>query len=275
MIELDASTKEEIARLMTGDNDRRLYRTERQLRAFARNAGIDSVTDEVAGGRVHLARLALEGGNSEVSNTERAILRLADPREYGPKRDAYEETLRQLGEILDPEQLQVVHGQHNRPAIVPLLSRKPDARLKDIELLVSLGQVVSDPELAAVAQQRLDEARKCHDAGAYIACIIMLGSLLEGVLLDAAGSRLGKLPKPAKDISLDELINLAHSNSWIQLDARLGSHLIRQHRNFVHPDLQRRVGAPPDADTLSMCWPIVNATLNDLAATAASTRKDP
>lgn len=252
MIELDPGTKEEIARLMTSDNDRRLYRTENELRAFARNAGIDSVTDEVIGGRLRLARLALEGGNSEVSNAERAILRLADPREHGAKKDAYEETLRRLGEILSPESLQVVHDQRNRPAIIPLVSRKPNAPLKDIELLVSLDQVVSDPELAAVAQQRLDEARKCHEAGAYIACIIMLGSLIEGVLLDAAASRLGKLPKPAKDISLDELIKLAHGNGWIQLDAQLGSHLIRQHRNFVHPDLQRRVGAPPDADTLSL-----------------------
>jgi hypothetical protein len=48
----------------------------------------------------------------------------------------------------------------------------------------------------------------------------------------------------------------------------MGSHLIRSYRNLVHPAAQLRIGDPPDADTLEMCWPVVNATLNDLAVSA-------
>ena len=270
MIELDTSTKDEVARLMTGDDDRRLYRTERKLLALLRNAGVDSPSGDLPTPRGVRARQALDSSSSGISNAERIIIRLADPREYGTgNADAYEETLSRLDEILGLEGLKIVHSNLNKPAIVPIGSaQNPDA-LRDTKLLVSLSQVVSDPELAAVAQQRLDEAEHCYTAEAYIACVIMLGSLLEGVLLDAASSRLEELPKPAKDISLFELINLAHDNRWIQLDARLGSDLIRQHRNFVHADLQRREGSPPDKDTLDMCWPIVNAILNDLAASSS------
>jgi hypothetical protein len=266
MIELDTATKDEIARLMTGDDDRRLYRTEKQLRQFLQNAGIDGFVVDRGAARGLLARRALDGSSDGLSNAERAILRLADPREYGAgNADAYEETLSQLEEILSLEGLQIAHGQRNRPVITPL--QPAQIPLPDIELQVTLDQVVSDPVLAAVAQQRLDEADKCRRAEAYIACIIMLGSFLEGVLLDVASSRLKELPKPADKASLFDVIKWARENHWIQLDAHLGSELLRQHRNFVHPDLQRREGAPPDKDTINMCWPIVNAILNDLAAT--------
>lgn len=268
MIELDTATKDDIARLLTGDDDRRLYRTEKQLRQFLQNAGIDGLVVDRGAARGLLARRALDGESDGLSNAERAILRLADPREYGASRaDAYEETLSQLEEILSLESLKVVHGQRNRPAIVPLQTAQEGGAPLQVELQVTLDQVVSDPVLATVAQQRLDEADRCRRAEAYIACIIMLGSFLEGVLLDAATSRLSELPKPAKDASLFDVIKWARDNNWIQLDAHLGSELIRQHRNFVHPDLQRREGAPPDKDTIEMCWPIVNAILNDLAAT--------
>jgi len=132
-----------------------------------------------------------------------------------------------------------------------------------------MDQVVSDPNLAAVIQQRLDEARLCHDCGAYIATIIMLGSLLEGVLLFAAEERLaGPPPKPFDRMGLQDLIALARRERWIQVDVKMGSELIRSYRNLVHPRAQVRTGAPPDSDTVDICWPVVNATLNDLAATA-------
>lgn len=89
-----------------------------------------------------------------------------------------------------------------------------------------MDQVVSDPNLAAVIQQRLDEARPCHDCGAYIATIIMLGSLLEGVLLFAAEERLaGPPPKPFDRMGLQDLIALARRERWIQVDVKIGSEL--------------------------------------------------
>lgn len=271
MIELDASTKDEVARLMTGDEDRRFRRTEKQLRDFFQRAGIKDVPYDDRPTRSLLARRALEGSNDGISNAERAILRLADPREYSSDKDAYEESVRQLGEILSTEALQITHDERNRPAIIPLeLPPEPEAALGDVELKVSLDQVISDPDLEAVAQERLNEARSCHSAGAYMSSIIMLGSLLEGVLIAAVKERPhGQLPKPIERMGLQDLIDFAHKQRWIQFDAQLGSQLVRQYRNLVHPDLQlRQIGHLPDADTLDMCWPVVNAILNDLAATA-------
>jgi hypothetical protein len=278
MIELDASTKDEIARLMAGDEDRRLRRTEKQLREFFQRAGIEDVPDDDRPTRLLLARRALDGSNDGVSNAERAILRLADPREYSSDKAAYEESMRQLGGILNIEGLRIVHDERNRPAITPLeLSLEPETALGDVELKVSLDQVISNSDLEAVAQERLNEARSCHSAGAYMSSIIMLGSLLEGVLIAAVQERPhGQLPKPIEMMGLQDLINFAHKQRWIQFDAQLGSQLVRQYRNLVHPGLQlREIGHLPDADTLDMCWPVVNAILNDLAATAPNKPQRP
>jgi hypothetical protein len=38
--------------------------------------------------------------------------------------------------------------------------------------------------------------------------------------------------------------------------------------NLVHPWAEIRAGHAPDRDTVDMCWPVIIAALNDLAATA-------
>jgi hypothetical protein len=273
MIDLDSNTKDEIARLITGDEDRRLRRTEKKIREFLQNAGIKGVPDNDQPVRLLLARRALDGSSDGISNAERAILRLADRREYSSDNATYEETARQLGEILGVESLQIVYDERNRPSIVPLeLTRAPETTLGNVELKVSLDQIIRDADLLAVAQERLNEARTCQRAGAYMSSIIMLGSLLEGILIAAVRERPHeKLPAPVEKIGLYNLIILARKHGWIQFDAQLGSQLVREYRNLVHPDLQlREIGHLPDSDTLDICWPVVNAILNDLAATRRS-----
>ena len=104
-----------------------------------------------------------------------------------------------------------------------------------------------------------------------MASIIMLGSLLEGVLVAAAQERPHKpLRRDLDHTGLQELITLAHDEHWIQFDAHHGSDLVRQYRNLVHPRLQLTIGHLPDADTLDICRSVVNAFLNDLAATAGT-----
>jgi hypothetical protein len=137
-----------------------------------------------------------------------------------------------------------------------------------------MEDLVRDPDLAAILQGRLDEARICERNGAWVSAIIMLGSLLEGVLLDAAAVRLPHPQKAPKDWKLYTLIETAHEQKWIQRDKRFG-HLLREYRNLVHPNVQRELGVPPDKFTVETFRPVVNATLNDLAATAPPDQRTP
>lgn len=269
MTDLDPSTLDELTELILGDDGPR-YRKGWELRDFLRRAGISDVPDYDGTYRRQWTRQLIDGGGGELTNAERAILRLADQREYAAEQTAYQETLRLLGDILRLEGLQIRHDKRGRPSLAELDDTQQGQAgdtLRGIELKVSISQIITDQALAAAAEQRLHEARLCHHAGAYMASIIMLGSLLEGVLVAVTAERLPEPPKPLDRITLEELINLAHRQGWIQVDVRMGSELIRRYRNLVHPHAQLRMGDPPDADTLDICWPIVNATLNDLATT--------
>lgn len=112
----------------------------------------------------------------------------------------------------------------------------------------------------------------CYEHGAYTSAIIMLGSLLEGVLPHAAQVRTAgeRMPKPLRSLGLNDFVDFAFKDKWIERDAKLASELVRHYRNLVHPPAEKKTGRSPDRDTLDMCWPVVNATLNDLAETVTA-----
>ncbi|MEV0561460.1 hypothetical protein [Dactylosporangium sp. NPDC050588] len=74
----------------------------------------------------------------------------------------------------------------------------------------------------------------------------------------------------AENWTLSRLINVAHQQQWIQADVHGFADKLREYRNLVHPHAQVRKGHAPDRDTLNMCWPVINAALNDLAATSTA-----
>jgi hypothetical protein len=160
----------------------------------------------------------------------------------------------------------VERGQPAPDAVQPAARAAPE-----VVLHVSIADLVRDASLAAVLEGRLTEAKICHRNGAYASAIIMLGSLLEGVLLDAVKTRLKPSAKPAEKWMLADLIKTAHQQEWIQADVQKFAGTLREYRNLVHPNAQVNLGHAPDADTLSMCWPVINAALNDLAATSDPT----
>lgn len=275
MIELDPSTLDELTALISGDGDRPVYRSAAKLRIFLERAGISPIPDFSGLPRRDAVRQALGGVTGDMTNAERAVLRLADRREFPSSNNAYEDTQRELTEILGREKLRVIHDGHARPRVIAV--GKDEGRPREVRLKVKLSQVIDNPGLVAINQERLDEANTCQRAKAYMSTIIMLGSLLEGVLLAAVSERShGQLPKPIDRMGLQDLMDFAHKEGWIQFDAHKGSELVREYRNLVHPHLQvRRIGHPPDEDTSAMCWPVVNATLNDLAATRRPSRPSP
>ncbi|MGI5519869.1 hypothetical protein ACQEUX_02795 [Micromonospora sp. CA-259024] len=133
---------------------------------------------------------------------------------------------------------------------------------------MTMADLVRDADLATILESRINEARVCDRNGAYSSAGIMLGSLLEGVLLDAVKARLPGSSEPLKKWNLHNLLETAHDKEWIQADVHGFATTLREYRNLVHPKAQVNIGHAPDRDTVSMCWPVINAALNELAATA-------
>ncbi|MDO1451815.1 hypothetical protein Q0590_36410 [Rhodocytophaga aerolata] len=123
---------------------------------------------------------------------------------------------------------------------------------------------------------RWDESKKCVDAGAFLAGIIIMGSLLEGVIfgmLHAYPREANTAPnvpknngrvKPFTEWKLIEMIEVSHHNGWIQLDRVRFSHALREFRNLVHPSSQLELRSYPDRDTCIISWHVVQAACRDI-----------
>ncbi|WP_392897890.1 hypothetical protein [Streptomyces sp. LN699] len=209
----------------------------------------------------------------EPTELERVLLRLADPREYLDEPDQLPAVVSAVNAFLVYEgaRLENPGGRPRLVACDPSLAH-PGSQ-GPAELSAAMTDLISDRKMAALLQHRLDEARTCYANGAHVAAIIMLGSLLEGVMVHVVrerdASRLGSTS--ADRVTLDTLIKTCHDAGWIGADVERFCHELRKYRNFVHPRAEIREAHTPDRDTLDMCWPVVNAVLNDLAASQPKT----
>lgn len=141
---------------------------------------------------------------------------------------------------------------------------------------------MTDADLKAILEERWKEADAAQRAGAPLATIILLGSILEGALLHKAESNPAKANSAASapketDTSgtlkvkrfpfwtLDNLLTVAHEVGWLGREVKDFSVVLRMYRNFVHPGEQKRQGITPSSGICDVCWPVVTAALTDLA----------
>ncbi|QSR86108.1 hypothetical protein EM20IM_06230 [Candidatus Methylacidiphilum infernorum] len=211
-------------------------------------------------------------------NIKKIILRLADPRGYGGDSKKVEEVVTKLNKILAVEGYEIkLDGI--KPQLIeiePRLIQDPEKPLAQLDP-PDFTPLTNDQLLRKILHERWIEVRKCVDSGAYVAALVMMGRLLEGVLLAVAEAnpeeancsstspreRKGQ-PKAFCDWTLNDLINMAHKRGWIQRDVNDFSHLLREYRNIVHPKKQHEMEMWPNKDTCKICWEVVQAAVNDL-----------
>jgi hypothetical protein len=264
---LDENTLAEVASLMCGD-DGPYYRQGWQLPKLLERAGWSAVAEYDRSPRRMWLTDQLHARRTERGAMTKLICRLADSREYFDNPAALTETVRQLNELLAHEGFRV-QSVAGRGRIVDAASTNLPEYDAPIELRTTVAALVNDPVQAKALQRRLAEARACQEGGAHLAAVIMMGSLLEGVLVQVLLQRgMGTLAAISQ-LKLHELITRAHAKGWIEADVEKFSQELRLYRNLVHVDAELRLGHTPDADTARVCWYVVVAALNDLANSAA------
>ena len=135
------------------------------------------------------------------------------------------------------------------------------------------------PNLEPIIQDRWLEAQRCQHSGAYLAAVILMGSILEALLLarcslspaDAYQAPATPKDKNGKNIAIHEwslhtLVEVSADRGWLKTDRASFSHGLRQSRNIVHPYEHARTGANFDEATCKMCWQVLNAAVDDLLA---------
>jgi hypothetical protein len=262
-VELDDNVLDRLAGLICGDDSSPSYRSGYQLTRFFEAAGWRRV-GEVDGSRILWTLDMLRSRRRDSAALRGVLLRLADPREYLDDDDARVYIVQELNQLLAVEGYQVVY-RGGRPELITQAptAMRPVMRTP-VQLTARLTDIVSDEMFGKQLHGRLDEAHTCWQSGACTAAIIMLGSVLEGVLYDVAVSRHVD-GKPPTD-HLQSLIDLARDRGWIAKDVSDYAHVLRDHRNLVHPKKQWTQGYAPNDDTVRIAWNVVVAALNDLSA---------
>jgi hypothetical protein len=275
---LDGQTLEAIAELICGDEGP-WYRKGHELADFFRRAGVE-VPDHDGSTRKWWTLERLQEINDDPEDLASVVKRLVDPREYRANRTTVEQMIEMVNSILSIEGMQV-----RLDGIAPIIYEvEPSLSGSAEPLLVpteppDFSNLTSDATLKNILENRWLESQKCVDASAYVAAIIMMGSLLEGILLAVSkkhattatnasaapvDKRTGKIA-PVTTWTLSSLIDVASECAWIDLDAKRFSHELRDFRNMVHPSKQAELDYSPDEGTCRICWEVVRAAVDDLA----------
>lgn len=147
---------------------------------------------------------------------------------------------------------------------------KPAIPSATIDTPPDFSSLVSDPAMQTILAQRWIECTTCVNAGAPLAATVMMGGLLESLLLARvlkepdraklfALTAAPKDPKTLKAWSLQEwslrhYIDVAREMKWITESVKDVSEVLRDYRNYIHPNKQLSHGAVVENSDAKMFW---------------------
>lgn len=133
-------------------------------------------------------------------------------------------------------------------------------------------------EISDIIKSRLKEAEDCVGKKVFLASIIMIGSILEGVLLDTASkypkeynqaksaprdSNTGNVKK-FHEWTLNNYIDVSFEMGVIKQDVKKFSHVVRDFRNYIHPYEQMSSRFFPDEHTALICLQVLKAAISQI-----------
>lgn len=128
----------------------------------------------------------------------------------------------------------------------------------------------------AVVEARLREIDACQGAEAPLAVIFLVGSTLEGLLLELALANATRFTaassapkergtvKPLDQWRLADLIAVAHELGILSADVFRFADQVRRFRNYIHPRQQLAEGFEPRIETARIAQQVLRAALVDL-----------
>lgn len=118
-------------------------------------------------------------------------------------------------------------------------------------------RLIPDPAMQSILNRRWTETWNCLSAGAYLASTVMMGALLEALLLARINKLADKAPvftskcapkdkagktRPLQEWTLNSYIDVAHDLGWIGRASRDIGVVLRDYRNFIHPEKELSQG---------------------------------
>lgn len=144
----------------------------------------------------------------------------------------------------------------------------------------SFAMLIPDPKMQNILVRRWNECVTCLHAPAPMAATVMMGGLLEGLLLarinrepnqqpifTSKGSPKDKKsgnPLPLTAWALKNFIDVAHELGWISESAKDVGVVLRDYRNYIHPQKELSHGVVLKTDDATILWEIAKSISKQL-----------
>lgn len=132
----------------------------------------------------------------------------------------------------------------------------------------NFSNLTSDARMRQILERRWEETGKCMRAEAYLAATVMMGALLEALILARINRLSDKSPvfrqksapkdkKTGKTLPLSEwklqsLIQVAFEMKWLGKPGRDVGSVMRDYRNFIHPEREYSSGITIHSEDANM-----------------------
>jgi hypothetical protein len=147
----------------------------------------------------------------------------------------------------------------------------------------NFSSLASDREMQNILQRRWEECQKCIQANAPLAATVMMGGLLEALFVSRAIKMTDKSPlfkakatpkdfKTKKPLPLSEwtlrpYIDVGHEIGWITKSGKEIAAVLRDYRNYVHPEKERTDRIIINEHDSAMFWEVTKAITKQLLST--------
>jgi len=150
----------------------------------------------------------------------------------------------------------------------------------------NFSPLASDPTMKDILVRRWEECQRCIRADAHLAATVMMGGLLEALFIARGNQLVDKGPlfrakstpldyKTKKPLQLSEwtlrpYIEVGQELGWISRSGKDVAEVLRDYRNYVHPEKERSHGVTLNVHDSSMFWQLTKSIANQLLASTLS-----
>lgn len=203
---------------------------------------------------------------NEVNGYFRELMAYADK---GTSRSKYDTLLKDLTAALTKLRADFISGLIQPPA------------LHSDDLAPDFSGLTADAKMQEILKVRWDECVKCVVAEAPLAATVMMGGMLESLLLarvnaEVDKSKIFKCPqipidrKINKQIQIQEwmlrtFIDVAHYMGWISQSAKDIGEVLRDYRNYIHPQKQYSHNVELGGGDATLFWQLTKSIARQLA----------
>lgn len=154
------------------------------------------------------------------------------------------------------------------------------------ELPPDFAALAADPVMKAILERRWNECQRCIRASAPLAATVMMGGLLEALFVARANLMTNKAPlfrakaapidsKTKKPLALPEwtlrpYIDVAAELGWISRSGKDVAAVLRDYRNYIHPEKERSHGVSLNDHDSGMFWDVTKSLTRQLLASVSA-----